>query len=89
VCIFSHENPCTHSVEPAPASLDVTASGQADYVAEACVWPRRVSVENLSVSTSGGNFLLVDGAARFFPYDIDHNAFAALGTRDSGDRGQL
>ncbi len=41
-------------VEPAPASLDVTASGQADYVAEASVRPRRVSVENLSVGTDRG-----------------------------------
>lgn len=30
-----HENACTHRVEPATASLYVTASGQADYIAEA------------------------------------------------------
>ncbi|MGB7328158.1 MAG: hypothetical protein WBD31_25000, partial [Rubripirellula sp.] len=45
-----HENTCTHRVEPQPASLDVTASGQAGYVAEASIRARRVSVENLFMS---------------------------------------
>lgn len=48
-----YENTCTPVVEPPPVSLDVTDSSQADYVAEASVRPRRVSVENLSVHTAG------------------------------------
>ena len=38
---------------------------------------------------NGANFLLVDGSARFLTYNIDDTAFAALGTRNSGDVGRL
>ena len=59
---------------PVPASLDVTARGQADDVAEASIRARRVSLENLSVGTDRGK----PGRGRWPPRSEDQEPLTVL-----------